>query len=359
MWRWIKRLVKLAIVLAVLAAIPVAWIETQCVEPRAAAASGYTPVLAAADRREEVNTYLTYPEWSIVHAYEDFAAVTRAGSESDYGYFGAIWRYWTSLCDITRMASRRGTISNEYKAMLHIIGLSFAGEMGVKGIYETTIGRLTAYVRGPTRTPEDDFALSVADDYAKFLRQTPWYQYPFAARLWEFWTRTPFEGGHMVRKIERRMALSLEWGAKAVYAKALGALAAAAPAPLRIKSVVADLEPADLAADRRLTIVKALNGGAAVIETDRYRTLTEVLQGLARRGRNMSEIAGNQNILVTIQAPAGDLALPTGASTLFEVPIGAKPGWRRVALDVKVPSLLELMRGAERGGWVLEHVYDY
>ena len=138
--------------------------------------------LEPAHRREEINSYLTYPEWSIVHAYEDLAGVMRQGSESDFAYFASIASYWSSLCNITRLASSRGTISLDYKVMLYTIGLSFAAEMGLKGLYELTIGRFTAWFRGPKRTPEDEFALAVAEDYAAFLRQTPWYEYPFGVQ---------------------------------------------------------------------------------------------------------------------------------------------------------------------------------
>ena len=89
--------------------------------------------------------------------------------------------------------------------------------------YEETVGRVTAWLRGPVRTPEDEFALKVADEYALFLRQTPWYRFPFGAKLKAFWAETPLVGGNLVRKIERRGSLSLEYAVKAVYAKALGA----------------------------------------------------------------------------------------------------------------------------------------
>lgn len=357
--RFTKRLGLGLVLLAMLAAIPVVWIETRCVAPRAAPATSFQSVLPAADRRDEVNSYLTYPEWSIVHAYEDLAGVMRRGSELDYGYFGAIRRYWSSLCGITEMASRRGAITRDYKVMLHVIGLSFAAELGIKGIYEKSIGALTAWVRGSTRTPEDEFALALAGDYAAFLRQTPWYEYPFGGKLLQFWRDVPMSGGNMVRKIERRFALTLEWGTKAIYAKVLALGAAASPAPLRIKSVVKDLAASDVAADRRIKIVQVLDGGGAIVETDRYRTLTEIMQGLAARGRNFSEIAGNQNILMTVLAPDGKTVLPGGTSLLFEVPVGARPGWRRLALDVGVPGLTAAMREMERLGLVLEHVYDY
>jgi hypothetical protein len=60
--------------LVVAALIPVVFTETVCNAPVDAQAEPFKSVLDPADRREEVNTYLTYPEWSIVHAYEDFAA---------------------------------------------------------------------------------------------------------------------------------------------------------------------------------------------------------------------------------------------------------------------------------------------
>jgi hypothetical protein len=361
-WRPSRRLLKrIAIGLAalvMLAALPVIWIETQCITAPAGTMAAPGSILPAADRRDEINTYLTYPEWSIVHAYEDLAAVTRTGSESDYDYFGAIGRYWSSLCSISRMASSRGRISSDYKTMLHVIGLSFAGEMGVKGSYEKTLGRVTSWMRGNTRTPEDDFALALADDYAAFLRQTPWYEYPFATKLWRFWADTPVFRGNVFRKLERRFALTLEWSSKAVYAKLIGIGAAASPAPLRIKSVVTGLTQADTRADPRIQLISTLDG-ASIIETDRYRAFTGIMRGLAARGRNFQEIAGNQNILVTVFAPADTTALPPGTNLLFAVPVGAKPGWQRLALDVKVRELTELIRTLDRSGMILEHVYDY
>jgi hypothetical protein len=346
-------------VLLLLAAMPVLWIETRCIGSKTTVAAAFQSELPKTARRQEINSYLTYPEWSIVHAYEDLAAVTRASSESDYNYIGAIRRYWSSLCGITKMASSRDTISAEYKVLLHVIGLSFAGEMAVKGLYEKTLGRVTAWLRGPTRTPEDTFALALADDYAAFLRQTPWYQYPFASKLWHFWRDTPLAGGNVIRKLERRIALTLEWGTKSIYAQLLGLGAAASPAPLRIQSVIAGLTQADVDAEPRLKVLRTLPSGQAIVETDRYRTFTEIMQTLAKRGRAFTEIAGNQNILVTVLAPQKLAPMPGGAVELFQVPVAARPGWRRIALDVKVGELTAVIDYVAQAGWSLEHVYDY
>ena len=358
-WRIGKRVLLGLAALVVLIAIPIVWTEAGCRGTGVADPEPFQSALDAAHRREEVNTYLTYPEWSIVHAYEDLAGVTRKGSESDFAYLLSVGNDWSSLCSLTRLATSRGNIAFDYKLMLYTIGVSFAAEMTIKGAYERTIGRATAWLRGPQRTPEDEFALAVADEYAAFLRQTPWFEFPFGARLWQFWTRTPLWGGNIIRKVERRIGLTLEYAGKAIYARliAFGA-AASGPVALRLRSIVADLDPADAAADGRIAVVRSLPNGATEIETPRYREFTSILAGLAARGRNLTEIAGNDDVLVTVLAPQGRAANKLGKQ-LFEVPIQARPGWRRIGLDVKVASLASVIRRLRENGMELEHVYDY
>jgi hypothetical protein len=350
--RWLRVLLGLIGLVLVAAIAPVAWVELACTAP-AANPPSYQPILAPEHHRGEVRTYVTYPEWAIVHAYEDFAGVVRAKSESHFGYFSSIRGFWSNLCSMTSYASARGTIDGDAKATLYIIGLSFAAEMGVKGAYELTIGWATETGQ---RTPEDRFSLAVAEDYAKFLQQTPWYEYPFGATLQRLWS-VPWGEGNTVRKIERRIALTLEYGVKAIYAKAIAALAGASPAPLQIRSVVRGLDDSDLAADKRIKRIEARPDGTAAIETPRYREFTQILLGLAARGRNVVEIAGNDDIFVTLLLPPG--AAPVKGEVLISVPLQARPGWRRDGLAVKVPELAELMRNLGRSGAQFEHAYDY
>ena len=131
----------------------------------------------------------------------------QAADEYAFSYLRAIAGYWTSFCSLNRIASARGGGTFDEKAMLYMIGLSFTAELGVKGAYETTLGRAAAAIRGPQRTAEDEFARCVATEYAAFLRQTPWYDYPFAARIRQLWHDVPF-GPDAVRGTERRIALT-------------------------------------------------------------------------------------------------------------------------------------------------------
>jgi hypothetical protein len=48
--------------------LPVGYIELAC--RGHATPQAYTPAIEPAQQRREANTYLTYPEWHIVYAYD-------------------------------------------------------------------------------------------------------------------------------------------------------------------------------------------------------------------------------------------------------------------------------------------------
>jgi hypothetical protein len=340
-----------------LAATPVIWVETSCSKPRLAAAAE-PPILAPEHRRNLVDTWLTYPEWSIVHAYEDFAAVGRERGEADFDYASPVMGYWSNLCQIYGVASQRGEITGAMRAMLHIIGLSFTGEMAVKGAWEGTIGRLTAWWRGPITTAEDNFAANVNDDYAAFLRQAPWYEFPFGETLLRLWTEPRFGTVSLVRSAERRIALTMEYGVKAGYARLIGVAAGLAPAKLTIRTVVAGLDSADLAADPRITVIERRSDGTTTVETPRYRAFTKILQGLADRGRTIIEIAGNREIFVTVIASKNAPPL-AGTRPLLSAPMQANPGLERRGVTIDTATLADVLLRLKAGPARLEHVYDY
>jgi Domain of unknown function (DUF4383) len=228
-----------ASVLIVAAAVPIVAIETGCgngAMPRTPAKSA--DVQDAGYQRAEGDSYLTYPEWYIVHAYADLAGVTRRSSESDYHYGSAIKNFWSSMCRATETARKIGPVTADQRITDYVIGISFSLEMAVQGLYERTVGAVTAWIRGSKKTPEDEFNQRFLDDYAAFLQQTPWYQYSFKTELSRFWRDTPWSSASPVRSVERGFALTLEYGLKGLYAVAIGALASYAPADPTIMTVI-------------------------------------------------------------------------------------------------------------------------
>src|SRR5882672_7735925 len=81
----------------VLLLTPVAYIELAC--RGNAESQPYRPVIADPSfRRREANTYLTYPEWHIVFAYDGLAEVLKTGDEYAFDYLPSVSRFWSSTC---------------------------------------------------------------------------------------------------------------------------------------------------------------------------------------------------------------------------------------------------------------------
>ena len=355
----VGQVVLLAVGLLAISALPILYVETRCQSlPQSTADTTPRVVTELPWRRPEVNSYLSYPEWYIVHAYEDLAGVLKTSDEHAYSYTASILGFWSSLCDITTRTTQQRATPGDMKAMLYIIGVSFTAEMIVKGAWEETIGRASAWWRGPEKNAEDRFASGVADRYAAFLTQTPWYQFPFASTVAQFWRETPFGSRSIIRSLERRVALSAEWGVKAGYAVLIGQAAGLSPADLRIRSVVAGLAAADLAAMPGITVVSEPAGGV-LIETDRYRAFTDIARQVVAKGGRFTEIAGNRRALVTLVIPMKDQLAVPGAQRLFGFIVQARPGWQRIGLDVPVERLGDAMQVASREGGSFEHLYDY
>ena len=106
--RWIKRLALCLLALVLILGAPVGYVELGC--RGTASAAPYQPVLPIEAHRPENRTLMTYPEWHIVHAYDDYAEVIRTGDPHDYGFFRAIGGFWSSLCDLKTQAAAHGGV---------------------------------------------------------------------------------------------------------------------------------------------------------------------------------------------------------------------------------------------------------
>jgi hypothetical protein len=355
--RWLRRarwpLAAAGVALALLCA-PVAYVEMACRgDPQA---SAYEPRIEdAVFRRREANAYLTYPEWHFVYAYDGLAEALRTGDEHAFGYASSVAGFWRSACAVMQVADAHGGADWSTRSTIHTIGVSFMVEMGLKAAYEETVGRAAAWLRGPEKTPQDEAIAAMAADYAAFLRQTPWYGYRFTAKAGELWD-APIDG--MLRGWERRLGIGAELLGKAAYAKVIeAAVAAAGQAQLEIRSVVDGVDGAALSAIPGVTIVGARAEGVE-IQTPRYARFTEILADIARRGGIVREIAGNDDIMVTLTVPPGAPAVVPHGTLILRLPRDGFAG-DRLLVDVPVADLAALLRAHPPGDPGLEHVFDY
>ncbi len=244
--------------------------------------------------------------------------------------------------------------------MIYIIGVSYSTEYAIKGFYENTIGRVFEWIRGEARTPQDDYARKVLQDYAAFLYTIPWYKYPFREKLdglMAISAPTPSP----LRTWERDFALGTEYFLKIGYAaliqKALDA--SDDDEPRDIMFAVATLPPEVLAKEPRLKQVRALTPQWQLVQAPRYKDLTEILQSLLDQGYGLAEIAGNHEILITVIALDSARLDVKDTAELFSLELDARPGFRRAGLKARIDRLVDINRDLKARGVSIEHFYDY
>jgi hypothetical protein len=365
-FRWLWRiLAAIAVLIVVAVLVPLAYVEGSC-RPAAGVSALPAPgqALPAIDeagyRRKANNTFFTFPEWYIVYSFEDFGRFLDRGSESQFGYISHILGFWRSFCTINRAVPATGESLFDVKSMIYVIGVSYSAEYAIKGFYENTIGRLTEWIRGSARTPQDDFARTVLQDYAAFLYTIPWYKYPFRDKLdglMAISAPTPSR----IRTWERDVVLGAEYFVKIGYAwliqKALDA--GSDDEPRDIMFVVTTLPPDALAKEPRIKQVRALTAQWQLVRAPRYKDLTEILQNLLDQGYGLAEIAGNQKILVTVIAPKAVTLDVKDTAELFSLDLDARPGFRRAGLRARIDRLVDINRNLKARGASIEHFYDY
>ena len=344
LWRWTKRLALAVLLVVLLLALPVLRNETMC--RGTPLPQGHAPIVS--QTRPEERTFTTYPEWHIVHAYADYARVIASADPHDFGYFQAIQGFWSSLCPLTELADQHGGFTTQSKMTLYTIGISYSAEMALKAAYEETLGRVATWLRGPDHSALDQLSARQAADYAAFLQQTPWYLWDFRRDAQALDTTA----GSDLRDRERRLALGLEYRAKAAYAGMIAsAVAATGQDEPTLRAVVAGITPEALAAIPGVTVIQRRPEGIE-IETPRYRALTHILQSIADQRGQMVEIAGNDDILLT--------AVTDGPTDLGAIQTFALQGSDQIRhlIVVKVPDLSAILRGLTETGARLEHIHD-
>jgi hypothetical protein len=243
--------------------------------------------------------------------------------------------------------------------ILGLTGLAFTLDNTVKGAYENTVGVVTESI-GFYHTEEDVFARKTAGQYAEFVRTAPWYEFPFAERLEALWKETPLWGLDVVRKWERRFTLSAEYALMAVYAEIvrLGTRNPQRPEDVVIYAWVDDV-PDRIFGDQRIRKIKALGDRSYVIAMPRRDAFTPLVAELVKQGVRFREIAGNDEILLTVIAPSAlNFRLETGELLATE-PLLTNPAAQRIAVKTPVRSLNGVVADLGRSGLTIERLYDY
>jgi hypothetical protein len=305
-------------------------------------------------------TLLTFPEWFLVFSPYEYGEFLRDRHPADFPFYGHIRQFWQSYRAVYDETRRRHLDLNPgYHLMIIVIGTSTTVEYALKSAYESLVGRLAEGTALPP-TEEEKYAAAVAQDYVRFIRVRPWYEYDFGARLKGLWRDTSWSGPDLLRKWERKYILTSEYLVKWGYAKLIKiGTKSVYDTPLLVTSVVTTALPAASADMPELHVLQALGDGRALVTVPRYEAFMTYARALAMQGLDFQEIAGNSSfILVSVLAPDAWHADEPGA-VLIEQPILTRPGTRRVLLAVAVDRLAAQLRDWKARGVAVEHIFDY
>ncbi|MEC5384480.1 hypothetical protein VVD49_02025 [Uliginosibacterium sp. H3] len=314
--------------------------------------------------RGEEQTWLTFPEWYLVHSPAEFARYMAAQRPpSEFPFLGHVGQLWSSYGQVIK-ATRDRTFNAGYHVMIVVIATSTTIEYGLREAYEVLIGRLGELTRRHGPTAEEKLAAKVAQDYVDFVRVSPWYDFDFWTPLRAVWRDTGCGGDDVVRKWERKYALSTEYLAKGLYGWVIRkATHASYEAPLLTTAVVVDRWVDRISGSwPEMKRVSSFRDGGELVLLPRYEAFKGVATALARSGANFVEIAGNpRDALILVSVLVSDQWQPDarGVHTLFEQPVLTEPGRKRAVLEVRVGELAQVLREFDGMQVTVEHAYDY
>ncbi len=318
------------------------------------------PLTPEGHRRPADNTFLTGPEWFLVFSPAEYAEYLPHHAPSRFPFLGQVAQFWQGYAAVTRA----DTVPNpnySYHLMIVVIGLSTTLEYGLKGLYETTVGRFAEATAGASDTApdtaEDRLAARTAADYVAFIKVHPWYEFNFVAPLAAVWLQTGWWGRHPFRKWERKYMLTSEYLAKALYGWALGkATRASYEHPIERTYAVIDATSGTLPPDTEF-----VRRGADGVELllPRYQAFTAAATALARNGSNFREIAGNRGPIMVSIVTDRSSSPACGGTTIYRQAILTHKGSSRFVLACPVTGLGAALRAFWRAGVRVEHIYDF
>jgi hypothetical protein len=335
----------------------------------ACSTTNYVPTLAPQESspegisytHKEIGTYIRFPEWFIVWSSVGYADFIKGHNPSAYPYLTEIGQFWCSYKALTHLTNAAGySFSLGSHVMIFVIGTSFSIEYEIRFVYENTIGGLTEWFVGSTKTEEDIYGAVVAEEYAKFLFDHAWYDYPFLSKVSGVW-QTSWWGNAPLRKWERKIVLTFEYLVKSAYGTLIsgGTHTAYTPDASQLYLKAKHASDAIIRVTPNVSLISRDANGSVLLETTQYGAFMETVTTLASRGVQFMTFEGNNKLSLSVVSPASWIAYPAGAHEVFSMRISTKPELKRIFFSVEVPDFAEVLNDLTQKRVTIEHIYDF
>jgi hypothetical protein len=311
------------------------------------------------ERKPEGQTLLTIPEWYLVWNPGEYTSYLAAGKPPDeFPFFASVREYWSLYKKVLAEADGVYPENGEYLTMLRVIGVSTTVEYVLKGAYESTVGRIFRAFASDESSREQAIITDAFGAYEKLIYDEPWYVFDFMPWVSKIWRETPLLGPDFLRRTERKLAFSAEFAVKGGYATLLGWAARSAYEPAStLIDVVAHVPPG---VQHPGAVRKSeLAPGTTLLQVERWKEFSEVIPALAYAGVDFVEIAGNDDLAVSLIEKSGQNWQPNAGQRLFTSRVVTEPERARAVWFVPVSELGGFLRQAREAGLTFEHLYDY
>ncbi|MEM9778009.1 MAG: hypothetical protein AAF902_25765, partial [Chloroflexota bacterium] len=212
---------------------------------------------------------------------------------------------------------------------------------------------------GPTQ--EEMYYQQFQEEYGTFLHTVPWFKFPFPEKLRGLWAETDPIGRGLIRKWERKLAISTEYLIKSTYGYFInrGAEASFGFVPDRTHLWVSGFSEDLLESEPDLTLVRSLENDEAIVNVPRYEAFTVVVPKLAESGLQFLEIAGNDEIVMAILVDQEWAYSLTAGEVFLEQTYLSQPELKRLVITVPIEQLHTVLIEVNEQDLILEHLYDY
>ena len=309
--------------------------------------------------RPEEQTILTVPEWYLVFNPKEYSDYLESGKNpSNFPFYKSINEYWSLYDRSLKLASTAYPENSEYKTMLQVIGVSITMEYGAKIIYENTIGRLFSFFSEEKISNEEKTIIEAQRAYSNFIYQTAWYEFKFLPWIKKVWHASESADCSVIRKWERTLLFTFEFTFKAFYAQLIQwAANSSYDAPVNNIYLIVSND-GSLKENSNLKIIKS-EGDKMIISITRWGIFTEELKKLADQNIKIYEIAGNDEIVVSLIMNKSQMLTDSKTEMLYESRIVSNDRLKRNLFLLPVNKLLTIIKEAKNKNITIEHVYDY
>jgi hypothetical protein len=309
--------------------------------------------------RDEAQSFLTVPEWYLVFNPKEYADYLEQGNNpSNFPFYASIDEYWTLYDRSMKLVSDAYAENEEYNTMLNVIGVSITLEYTAKMLYENTLGRFFSWFSNGTQSDEEKTIIAAQRAYSDFIYDVAWYEFKFMPWVKKVWNVSNTTESNWFRKMERTLFFTVEFTFKAGYAKLIE-WAAKSSYEEPVTEIYLMISTTDTLQTSPHLKLKHEQGEKKIISITRWGMFTKTILEIADKNINITEIGGNDEIVVSILVDENQTNIFPSDQLLYKSNVVSNTARERQVYLLQVKRLLPFIQVAKENGAEIEHIFDY